>query len=555
MTVHIPLEKRSNIPKDGRTPEVPGFWHFINSNLSSPDAHKLFLELTGSKESNPNYHNDFEGVAGGVIQFGDTLFLAESYKSNPSVIQIIKDESALKESFRVYVCSDLDVSRFITQCRDRNAAITRTPDTEVFRQLSALVQEVYRLNSSDIHFKKTGEKTTISNRVHGDLQLLRETTRENGEIMLNALFTAATQKDGQTSDVEDFKARIENRDIRLPDGVEALRAQYMPSGFNEMTCVLRLLGVGVSHVDSMDKMGYLPSQLKVIRNIITQTEGMFLISGPTGSGKSFSLKMFLEEIARDGTKKIYTLEEPIEYSIKGDNVTQLAIQPSISREEVSQRWYTRGGSINRGDPDVIVPSEIIFPHIAAMCMQASLTGHLVLSTVHATRAWIIPDRLFGLGIKREDLISDNILKGLMSQRLVKVNCPDCKVDISEIKDLPDRLREPAEILGHHGHDLHCSGPDTASKDCPKCKGTGFIGRELVAEIIELNTDLLYTLASSDIRDRVRFKEEWQAQGGIDIQDHGLCKVMLGSIDIRSLDNCLAYQKITEKRFGFIEGLL
>jgi type IV pilus assembly protein PilB len=245
-----------------------------------------------------------------------------------------------------------------------------------------------------------------------------------------------------------------------------LRISVIPM-VNGESVVVRILDkeAGVKPVEGL---GLTEAELGKVRNIISHNQGMFLVTGPTGSGKSTTLYALLQEI-RERNPHIITVEDPVEYDIP--EVEQIQVAP--------KRGYTFAEALRhilRHDPDVIMVGEIRDRETAEIAMKAALTGHLVLTTLHTNDAVSAVMRLRDMGVPPY-LISATVL-GAMAQRLVRRNCPEC---LAPAEDIPSRVR--TEIGAGAGETFY------RSTGCAACDGRGYRGRMLVPEILTVDADI------------------------------------------------------------------
>jgi general secretion pathway protein E len=272
-------------------------------------------------------------------------------------------------------------------------------------------------------------------------------------------------------------AKLDIAEKRLPqDGRISLkiagravdvRVSSLPSGHGERI-VLRLLDKRSGRLD-LQQLGMSPENYETLEHVIHKPHGIVLVTGPTGSGKTTTLYAALEGL-NDKSRNILTVEDPIEYFIDGIGQTQVNTKVDMS--------FARGlRAILRQDPDVVMIGEIRDLETAQIAVQSSLTGHLVFSTLHTNTATGAITRLRDMGI--EPYLISSTLLAVLSQRLVRVLCPDCReaytLSSSEYEEL----------------DLPADNPPTVYRPvgCPNCNHLGYIGRIGIHELVELNDDL------------------------------------------------------------------
>ncbi len=284
--------------------------------------------------------------------------------------------------------------------------------------------------------------------------------------------------------------------------------------------VLRILDP-TRQVASLTRVGMREPMRKVIRNIVTQPHGLFIVCGPTGAGKSTTLYACLAEIDRF-QKNVITIENPVEYHI--DNVTQIEINPKAGKTFASELR-----SILRQDPDVIYIGEIRDQETAEIACQAAQTGHMVFTTLHANDTVTALARLIDLGV--QPFMVANAVSAILGQRLVRVLCEHCKQRYKPNADLLRKANLPADKIKFFCRPPERDGDDDDSV-CPYCKGSGYFGRTGVFELLEI---------TDSIRDMVRenpnfnaIKQEAVKHGMKYLQEDGLRQVIEGRTSIQEL---------------------
>ncbi|MDR5792363.1 GspE/PulE family protein [Caballeronia sp. LZ008] len=338
----------------------------------------------------------------------------------------------------------------------------------VIRLVNSSLYDALRARASDIHIESTAAGLVIKYRIDGVLQ---ETASAPGidtaEQVLSRLKVMADLDIGERRIPQDgrFKAIINQREIDF-------RVSIMPSIHGE-DAVLRVLdkqrGEAGATALRLDSIGHEPEIVEAIRTIAHEPYGLLLVTGPTGSGKSTTLYATLTEI-NTGDEKIITIEDPVEYELPG--VLQIPIN------DKKGLTFARGlRSILRHDPDKILVGEIRDGETAGIAVQAALTGHLVLTSVHANNVFSVLDRFLHMGVDMHSFV--DALLGAVAQRLMRKNCPHCVRD----DDPPDDalLRASAltreEIAGWRFR---------KGAGCEACRRTGYLGRQPIAEVLRLN---------------------------------------------------------------------
>ena len=250
----------------------------------------------------------------------------------------------------------------------------------------------------------------------------------------------------------------------------------------------------------LDKIGMGKERLDALRKLISMPEGILLVTGPTGSGKTTTLYSAISDLHNEEIN-IMTIEDPVEYNLRG--IAQIGVQPKIKLD------FARGlRHILRQDPDVIMIGEIRDKETAEIAIQASLTGHLVLSTLHTNDAPSAITRLVDMGV--EPYLLSSTIVGVLGQRLVRKICRECIYE----EDVPD---EDLARIGLRREDLH-QGKIKKGKGCPACFGSGYKGRHAVYELMVVNHELQKQIVRS--ADAIEIRRLAIATGMKSLLSHG-----------------------------------
>jgi len=334
----------------------------------------------------------------------------------------------------------------------------------VVRIVQEIVKDAVRLGASDIHVEPRGEHVTVRYRLDGQLNVITELPTEMHRYVLSRIKILAGEDIAETRKPQDgrFATVVDDRPIDL-------RVSTLPTYWGEKA-VLRILDKSRTLV-SLNQLGFRPDTQKEFDTLIARKQGMLLVTGPTGSGKTTTLYASLHQL-NDDTKNITTIEEPIEYEVEGLN--QVAVN-----EAVDLTFATALRSILRQDPDVILIGEIRDLDTAQMAFRASLTGHLVLSTLHTNDAPSAATRLVDIGIP--PYITASSLIGVLAQRLVRRLCKRCREACDPSEGELDALQlskeQAAKVQFHR------------ARGCQHCRNTGYSGRVAVYELMPMNPDI------------------------------------------------------------------
>lgn len=336
--------------------------------------------------------------------------------------------------------------------------------------VNSTLYDALKVGASDIHIESTPSGLCVKYRIDGVLD--QATTAHSVELteqVISRIKVLAELNIAERRVPQDGSFRIEagGREIDL-------RVSIMPSIHGE-DAVIRILDkramIETYGALTLDALGFDASSLEILRMLAEEPYGMLLVTGPTGSGKTTTLYAALTEI-HDGRDKIITIEDPVEYQLPG--ILQIPVN------EKKGLSFAKGlRSILRHDPDKIMVGEIRDRETAEIAVQSALTGHLVLTTVHANNVFDVFGRFTHMGIDPYAFVS--ALNGIWAQRLVRMNCPHCSSPyIPTDNELARAKLSRADVAGY----IFKQG-----KGCGDCRGTGYKGRKAIAEILTLTDEI------------------------------------------------------------------
>ena len=337
-------------------------------------------------------------------------------------------------------------------------------DASIIRFVNQVLSDAIEMRATDIHLEPFENELQIRYRVDG---LLLEVPVPN-EIKRFQPAIVSRIKILSHLDIAEKRLPQDGRiKLRVKRTEVDVRVSIIPMLHGEAV-VMRLLTQD-NTVLSLDNLGMADKERSIFRKILRIPHGIFLVTGPTGSGKTTTLYTALSEI-NDKIRKIVTIEDPIEYQVRGINQIQVS-------EKTGLTFSVGLRSILRHDPDVVLIGEIRDQETARIAVQASLTGHLVFSTLHTNDAPSALTRLVDMGV--EPYLVASSLEGVLAQRLVRVLCPNCKSEDHSDKAaaLKDTFNIPAGV------------PIFQPVGCAECRNTGFHGRHAVFEMMSLNQKL------------------------------------------------------------------
>lgn len=335
--------------------------------------------------------------------------------------------------------------------------------------VNAVFAEALTRRASDVHVEPFEDRFLVRMRIDGVLSTARAAPRANFDAVCSRIKLLSGMDIGERRLPQDGR-----QSIRVSGQEVDLRVSTLPCSWGE-SIVLRLLGK-TSRLPELRELGVGTDQEKMLIGMAEQPNGVFLITGPTGSGKTTTIYRLLTHL-NDGERKIITVEDPVELDLPG--VIQVRV-----RSEIGLTFAAGLRSILRQDPDVIMVGEIRDPETARIAIQAALTGHLVISTVHTNSALAAIPRLLDLGV--EDYLLADVLRGVAGQRLVRRLCVDCARPSTAAEAalheaaVPPHLRAQLANESAHWHE---------PVGCPKCSGSGFRGRVGLYEIAAASNEI------------------------------------------------------------------
>ncbi len=374
-------------------------------------------------------------------------------------------------------------------------------DASIIKFVNQILSEAIKDRATDIHLEPFQNELCTRFRIDGILYDINipETIKYFHPAIVSRIKIMAALNIAERRLPQDGRIKIKLNDQELD-----LRVSTIPTVFGESVHV-RILSQ--AFFLDLEKLGLFPDDLAILETVIRKPHGIIFVTGPTGSGKSTSLYAALSRI-NSSSIKIITIEDPVEYQLRG--VNQIQVIPQIGLT-----FATALRHMLRHDPDVMMVGEVRDFETAEIAIRSALTGHLVFSTLHTNDAAGAVTRLIDMGI--EPFLVASSLECLIAQRLVRLICPHCKVPIPFPKELVAELKDVPP--GSQSVQLY------EGKGCEKCRFTGYIGRTGIYEIIVLTEplrELILTHASSQ-----QIKQKALAQGMRTLRQNGIQKVLKG----------------------------
>ncbi len=360
----------------------------------------------------------------------------------------------------------------LDEAEEEEAEVASAP---VVRLINSLFEQAVRMRASDIHIEPYTEDIRVRFRIDGDLTEIMRLPKSNLSAIVTRIKIIGRMNIAEKRLPQDGRVEtsIDGREIDM-------RISSLPTIYGEKL-VIRLLDKS-SFNFTKEKLGFSEHNLELFNNILKQPYGMFLATGPTGSGKTTTLYTVLREL-NTVDKNVITIEDPVEYKLEGINQVQVNVKAGLT--------FASGlRSILRQDPDIIMIGEIRDNETAEIAVRAAITGHLVLSTLHTNDSPSTIARLIDMGI--EPYIVSSAVVGIVSQRLVKVLCPKCKEKYSATYDEKKMLG--VDVV----QDLELYRP----VGCNACNA-GYRGRMAASEIMAINEEIRRLIDAGATTDVIR----------------------------------------------------
>ena len=380
-------------------------------------------------------------------------------------------------------------------------------DAPIIRLANSILSQAVRQKASDIHLEPFEEEVKVRYRLDGVLYNVLSVPQKLKAGLLSRFKLMANLNIAEKRLPQDGRIRIRaaGRDVDI-------RVSTIPVRHGERV-VLRILEQGTLLLPLSD-IGFAPQDLAALNRLITLTSGIILVTGPTGAGKTTTLYAILNTI-NSPDKNIITIEDPVEYQLRG--IGQIQVNPRISLTFASGLR-----SILRQDPDVILIGEIRDTETAEIAIQASLTGHLVFSTLHTNDAPSAMTRLIDMGV--EPFLISTSVRAVLAQRLVRKICPSCRIAYRPEPDELHRLDiDPAMLPG---------GTLFRGTGCPDCLNTGYKGRQGIYELFVLDSEIAHLVNIRE--DAATLREAGRKQGMQSLTDDGRRKVLEGITTIEEV---------------------
>jgi len=427
----------------------------------------------------------------------EELRMATGYQIVPAIATKDSLQQTIAKYYELQQSLDEAMGNILPEETVEEAGIT-DDDSPVVRLVNQIISNAVTQRASDIHFDPQEIELKIRYRIDGVLMTERTLPKHMQNVMIARLKIMANLNITENRVPQDGRIKM-SVNFKPID----IRISTLPSVFGEKV-VMRILDLS-NALDSLDKIGFTEDNAKTFERMIAQPNGIVLITGPTGSGKSSTLYAALNKLNEESVN-IITIEDPVEYQLAGINQVQV-------NEAVGMTFAAGLRSILRQDPDIVMIGEIRDVETAQIAIRASLTGHLVLSTLHTNSAVAALTRLIDMGV--EPFLISSSLSGVVAQRLVRRVCRDCM----ETVEPTEREKEIFKEANRNIREVK------RGRGCPSCNNTGYRGRIAIHEVLSINDDIrnliMQSASASKIRNYVK------EAGMLFLLDDGLQKIEEG----------------------------
>jgi type IV pilus assembly protein PilB len=437
---------------------------------------------------------------------GTDSAIQELLKKSQSAQRVLEEAS---ESFHMEIVREDDEGEetlSIDRLTDNSSPIIRLVDSAIYNALNR--------RASDIHIETRDEEVVIKYRIDGALnRAMKPIPKAHHSEIISRIKVMAELDIAEKRIPQDGRFRLKIKGRRID-----FRVSVMPSIHGEDAVIRILDKESISERFRelrLDILGMAEEEVRRIRRFIHEPYGMFLVTGPTGSGKTTTLYAALSEIYNE-EDKIVTIEDPVEYQLKG--ITQIPVN------EKKGLTFARGlRSILRHDPDKIMVGEIRDAETAQIAINAALTGHLVFTTVHANNVIDVIGRFLNMGVEPYNFVSS--LNCILAQRLVRTICPFCKRPYhADNALLEESGLDPARYASHTFY---------RGEGCIQCSGTGYKGRSAISELLDLSDEIREMLIER--RPSADIKKAAKRSGMLFLRESAVARTLVGETTLEEIN--------------------
>ena len=408
------------------------------------------------------------------------------------LVPAVATEETISRLLNRFYRSDTDMDELATalleevggQQQEREEDTSAIDENALVKVVNNIIREAVLADFSDIHIEPRPDRVQVRVRKDGSLREYMTMPKATSGALIARIKIMGGLNIAERRVPQDGRVRFKDRNVETD-----LRLSTLPTVYGEKA-VMRVLKKAAS-IPEIEQLGFADYNFRAFEDVISKPYGMFLITGPTGSGKSFTTFSILKRVARPEVN-VTTVEDPVEYEIPGINQTQVNIKAGMDFARALRAFL-------RQDPDIIMVGEIRDHETAKISMEAALTGHLLIATLHTNDSSGAIVRLTEMGIEPFNVSASLI--GVLAQRLVRKVCDHCRVEYTPEPDVLRRLElDPKEVAGKTLY---------RGVGCEKCSGSGYNGRYAIHELLVVDDDIEAAIvreeSALEIRDRAMEK--------------------------------------------------
>ena len=451
---------------------------------------------------------------------GQENFTYKSYLITPSNLSaLLKQRKNIAiETNKALQELNIESGKILEVLQKKSSAEVITEEAPIIKMVLVILSHAIEGSASDIHIEPGRDKLNVRFRLNGILRpsLFLPLKVHLAIVARIKILSGLKIDENRVPQDGRFSAKINGMDVDF-------RVSTFPTLYGEKV-EIRVLDPSTG-LRSFEELGLTGRSLEVVKEAIKKPFGMILFTGPTGSGKTTTQYAILRILNQDSVN-IVTVEDPIEYSIEGVNQSQ--VKPEIGYT------FARGlRQILRQDPNIIMIGEIRDEETASLVVNAALTGHIVLSTLHTNSSVGVIPRLMDMGVR--SFLIPSTLRVVISQRLVRTLCPNCKIKTKPTEKMRSYILERIKSFPAFAkNDLKVEDPLLiyAAKGCEKCGMTGYAGRMGLYEVLSMSDELAELIQKNPLESLI-FKAA-QKQGMLTMEQEGILKVLAGQTTVEEI---------------------
>lgn len=478
-----------------------------------------------------------------IVSSEREFYYSRSHQTSPQVLSEIKRlESILGEA---WIKKPTDMSTIgelyhrAGQRTNRKSSGQRNDQSAMQRAFIGVIANAAKSNVSDVRIVVNQDRAVTRFKVDGVYRNVSEMPPQYAFELLSAAFAMADASDPAYQQRQFQGARISNLTTELPAGVQSLRLQFNPLANEGRVLVIRILYSGDGKMLDIADLGYSPEQVRQIATMSARPVGINVISGPTGSGKSTTLKAILEGVIqkRGDELSVITIEDPPEYVIAA--AEQMPVTNAKTQEERAAAFTQAISAGMRSDPEILMIGEVRDRASADLAVEGALTGHPVYASLHANTAMDILSRLRDMGVEDFKVFDATVFSGLIGQRLLRQICPHCRRPLEDgiaMGDVDDLVAERIERMMDHTPEHARTKLWLPGEGCDKCS-RGYSGRAVVAEIILPDDEFMDLMRANRKADA---RTHWfENMNGIDLLGSSWMRALEGRVAPTDIEKTVA----------------